>query len=232
MNSFTIISSLVLYGFTLLCMLLPYKSGYKATGNLVGLVLGTLITLTLIGNLEYLVIFIWPLIVIFQIVFITYWTFGIFGRKKRGKIAVIILTFFFILILMQPWISDWTFSKKDVRKILSFHTIKIKDDFKILKNESGGFRDFYETFTLKISDADFNRISKEIKTSKNYKGYFSDFSNLPSADFKNNDTLDFETENHFEREYFSSKKMENGTYHFTIQLDKKDKELNYIGSDE
>lgn len=232
MNSFTIISSLVLYGLTLLCLLLPYKSGQKSTGNLVGLILVALITLTLIGNLEFLVIFIWSLIVIFQIIFITYWTFRIFGRKKAGKITAIILTSFFILILMQPWISDWTFSKNDVRKILSFHSIEIKDDFKILKNESGGFRDFYETFTLKISDADFNRISQKIKTSKNYKGYFTDYSNLPSADFKNYDTLDFETKNHFEREYFSSKQMENGTYHFTIQLDKKDRELSYIGSDE
>jgi hypothetical protein len=134
---------------------------------------------------------------------------------------------------MEPWISDWTFNKKDVRKILTSHNFELKDDFKILKNEAGGFRDYYETFTLKLSDNDFNRISNKIKTSKNYKGFFKDYSNLPSLDYKTYDTLvDFETGNCFEREYCTSEKLENGTYHFTFQLDKQRKELSYIGSDE
>ena len=133
---------------------------------------------------------------------------------------------------MQPWIWNRTFSKKDATKILSFHNIELKDDFKILKNEAGGYRDYYETFTLKLSDNDFNRISQTIMTSKNYKGHFTDYTKLPLADYKTTDTVDFETNNHFEREYWTNNKMENGTYHFRFQLDKKKKELSYIGSDE
>ncbi|WP_146104888.1 hypothetical protein [Polaribacter gangjinensis] len=168
----------------------------------------------------------------FQIIFISYWIFNAFNKKKTGQIIAGILTIGFLLLIMEPWISDWTFSKKDAIKILSVHNFELNDDFIILKNEAGGFRDYYETFTLKLSDNDFNRISEKIKTSKNYKGHFTNYSNLPTADYKTTDTIDFETDNHFEREYWTSKKMENGTFHFRFQLDKENKELSYIGSDE
>ena len=232
MNAFTIIATLILYGLTFLCFFIPFKKEQRQTAYITAGTLAVIITLTLIGNLDFLVIFIWPVIIMFQIIFISYWTFTAFNKKKTGLVLSTILTIGFLLLIMQPWISDWTFSKKDVTKILSFHNLELKDDFKILKNEAVGFRDYYETFTLKLSDNDFNRISQTIKTSKNYKGHFTDYSNLPSADYKTTDTIDFETDNHFEREYWTNKKMENGTYHFRFQLDKKDKELSYIGSDE
>jgi hypothetical protein len=232
MNAFNIISCLVLYGLTLLCFFIPFKNGQRQTGYIVGGTLGVLITLTLIGNLDFLVIFIWPVIVIFQIIFISYWTFRAYNRKKTGQVIAIVLTIAFLLLLMQPWISDWTFNKKDVRKILVFHNLELRDEFKILENEAGGFRDYYETFTLKLSDNDFNRISQTIKSSKNFKGLFTDYSNLPTAEYKTADTIDFETNNYIEREYWTCTKMENGTYHFRFQLDKKSKELSYTGSDE
>ena len=232
MNAFTIIASLILYGLTVLCFVIPFKKGQRLTGYIVGGTLGVLITLSLIGNLDFLVIFIWPIIIMFQIIFILYWAFSAFNKKKTGLVVAAILSIGFLFLIMQPWISDWTFSKKDVNKILSFHSVELKDDFKILKNEAGGFRDYYETFTLKLSDNDFNRITQTIKTSKNYKGYFKDYYNLPTADYKSKDTIDFETDNHFEREYWSNSKMENGTYHFRFQFDKQNKELSYIGSDE
>jgi len=232
MNSFYIISSVVLYILTFLCFFLPYKNGQKQTANIAGSILGIIITLTLVGNLDFLVIFIWPIILMFQLIFISYWCFRLFNKKKAGLLAALTLTVVFTLIVSQPWISDWTFNKKDVRKILLFHNIELKDDFKILKNEAGGFQDYYETFTLKLSDEDFNRITEQIKSSQNYKGIFTDYPNLPSADYKSLDTIDFETSNHFNREYWTDRKMENGTYHFRIQLSKQKRELNYIGSDE
>lgn len=232
MNPFYIICSLILYGLTVLCFFLPFKNGQKRTAYIVGVILGLVITFTLIWELDFLVIFIWPIIVMFQIVFISYWALRVFNRKKTGQIIALLLTIGFLSIIMSPWISDWTFNKKDVKKILKIHNLELKDDFKILKNEAGGLRDYYETFTLKLSDRDFNRISNKIKKSKNYKGFFTDYSNLPTLDYKNYDTIDFETGNHFEREYCTSTKLENGTYHFTFQLDKQKKELSYIGSDE
>ena len=232
MNAFTITATLILYGLTFLCFFIPFKKGQRLVGYIAGGTLAVIITLTLIGNLDFLVIFIWPVIIMLQIIFISYWTFTVFNKRKTGLVISTILTIVFLLLILQPWISDWTLSKKDATKILSFHNIELKDDFKILKNEAGGFRDYYETFTLKLSDNDFNRISQTIKTSKNYKGYFTDYSDLPTADYKTTDTIDFETDNYFEREYWTNRKMENGTSHFRFQLNKKEKELNYIGSDE
>ncbi len=232
MNTFTLISSLILFGLAFLCFFLPFKNGQRKVGYVIGLTLGFVITFTLIGNLDFLIVFIWPLIVIFQIIFISYWTFRVFNRRGAGQIVAVVLTITFLLLLMQPWISDWTFNKKDVIKILTFHNIELREDFKILRNEAGGFRDYYETFTIKLSDNDFYRISQTIKTSRNFKGVFTDYTNLPAADHRNNDTVDFETDNHFEREYWTITKMDNGTCHFRFELDKQSKELNYTGSDE
>lgn len=232
MNSFVIISYLVLYALTFLCFYIPISCGNKETGKLVGLILGVLITLLLIANADFPFIFILPLIFVFQIIFLIYWTLRKLGKQRTGKVLVYVLTTAFILLLMTPWIEDLTYSKKDVRTVLSFHNIDLKDNFKILKNESGGFRDFYETFTIKLSENDFNRISNMIKNSPHYKGYFKDYSNTPALHYDGNETIDFETENFVEREYITDDKMNNGTYHFRFQLDKKDKELSYIGSDE
>ena len=95
MNSFYIISSLILFGLTGLCFWLPFKGGNKVTGLSVSIILGLLITLTLIGDLDFLVIFIWPIILAIQIVFISYWTFKVFNRKKIGTIFASILTIIF-----------------------------------------------------------------------------------------------------------------------------------------
>lgn len=233
MNLFTVISSLVLFGLSALCFLFPYKSGHKTSGLIISLILGLIITLTLVSNLDFLVIFIWPIILVFQIVFIVYWLFRVYGKKRSGAISAMILAVIFILIAMQPWISDWTFNKKDVRKILLYHGLELKDDFKILQNESGGFRDYYQTFTIKISDGDYKQIASKIRSSKNYKGLFTDLTKqLPISDYKNHDTIDFETNYNYEREYWSKHAMDNGTYHFKFQLSKTEKRLNYIGSDE
>ncbi|CAM3432270.1 hypothetical protein OBJ96_13090 [Empedobacter falsenii] len=189
MNAFTITATLILYGLTFLCFFIPFKKGQCLAGYIAGGTLAVIITLTLIGNLDFLVNFIWLVIIMFQIIFISYWIFTAF--KKIGLVISTILIVGFFLLIMQPWISDWTFSKKDATKILSYHNIELKDDFKILKNEARGFRDYYETFTLKLSDNDFNRISQTIKTSKNYKEHFTDYTELPLPAYKTSDTVDF-----------------------------------------
>jgi hypothetical protein len=232
MNAFTIILTIILYGLTILCFLLPFRSGKRTIGWTVGLILGAIITWTLWVNLDFLEIFIWLTVLTFQIIFIIYWAFRRYGRKKIGTISAIVLTSVCLLIAMQPWISDWTFNKKDARKILLYHGFELKDEFNITENESGGLRDYYETFTLKISESDYQQIAKKIRTSKYYKGLFTEFDKIPSANYQEKDTIDFETNHTIEREYFSYQKMNNGTFHFRFQLSKERNELNYIGSDE
>ena len=233
MTPFTIISSLILIGLTVLCFYLPYKNGRKNTGLVVSVIIGIIITWTFIGELDFLVIFIWPIIFAFQIIFITYWLFRSYGKKKFGIIVSSILTIGFILIVMEPWITDWTFNKKDARKMLSWQNIKLNDDFKILKNESGGFTDYVHTFTLKISESDFKEISNEIRKSHSFKGIIFDLQKkLPTADYNSYDTINYETEKYLEREYYTKEKKEDGTYHFIIQLSKNKNELYYFGINE
>jgi hypothetical protein len=232
-TSFTIITSLILFGLSFLCYWLPSKNGQREIGLIASIPLGLLVGLTFIGSLEFLVIFIWPVILAFQIVFLTYWTFRNFGLKKAGFITGLILTTLFLLVAMSPWIEDFAFNNKDAKEILSWQKIKLNDDFEILKNESGGFSDYAHSFKLKISQSDYDRIANMIRSSKNYKGLITDLTNqIPTADYRSTDTVNYETENYIAREYYTKAKMEDGTYHFLIKLSKKDNELNYFGINE
>ncbi|MFT7379844.1 MAG: hypothetical protein ACI8ZQ_001597, partial [Bacteroidia bacterium] len=208
MNHFNLITSLVLLGLTVLCFWLPFKEGNKRTGIITGIILCIIIAWTILAELEFLVIFIWPFILVFQIIFLTYWTFRIFKRPKIGKYVSSFLTLGFILLCMSPWISDWTFSKNDARKLLAEHNIELKDDFKILKNESGGFIDYAHTLKIQISDSDKSRIAKEIRESKKFLEIVDFKNNFPSADYETFEKLNFETENYLNREYYVKEPME------------------------
>ncbi len=233
MNTAYIISSLILYGLSALCFLLPYKSGKITTGLVSGLFFAVIITLTLVSEIDFLIIFIWPIIIAIQIIFVVYWTFRLFGRKKIGSIIAFVVTCVFLLIALEPWITDWTFNKRDVKKILIYHGFELMDDFEIERNESGGFRDYYQTFTIKISNSDYHKIAEKIRTSENYVGFYYDLTKrLSPADYRKNDTVDFETNYHLEREYWSQKRMDDGTFHFRFQLSKTENKLSYIGSNE
>ncbi len=233
MTPFTIIVSLVLLSLTGLCLWLPLKNGYKKLGLFVSLLLGLIIIWTLIGELDFLVIFIYPIIFALQIIFLTYWILRNFGKQKIGIVSATILTVMFLLLGMQPWIVDWTFNEKDAREILSWQDIELKDDFEVIDNESGGFRDYAQSFTLKISQSDFDRIAKDIRSSKNFRWINTDSINqFPSADYKSKDTVNYETENLIKREYYLDEKKEDGTFHFYLQLSKKERELNYFGINE
>lgn len=195
MTPFTIVFNLVLLGLTGLCFWLPFKNGQKELGLFVSLLLGLIIIWTLIGELDFLVIF--------------------------------------LVLAMQAWIVDWTFNEKDAREILSWQEIELKDDFEVIDNESGGFTDYIQSFTLKISQSDFDRIANDIKSSKNFQRINTNStSQIPSADYNSIDTLNYETENQIIREYYTDEKKEDGTFHFYLQLSKKDSELNYLGINE
>ena len=232
MDSSFILPSIVLFGLTALCYWLPFKSGNKKIGLKVSIILYLLITYTLIDDLGFLVLFVWSIILAFQIVFISYWIFRVYNRKKIGSIVAFVLTISFLSIALSPWITDLTFSKKDVRQILLYHGFELKDEFEIVKNESGGLRDYYQTFTLELSDSDYKQIADKIKTSENFHGLFTDLKEIPHASSRNYDTIDYETNYNFNREYFTKQIMDDGTYHFRFELSKSENKLSYFGSDE
>lgn len=129
---------------------------------------------------------------------------------------------------MSPWISDWTFSKNDARKLLAKHNIELRDDFKILNNESGGFLDYAHTLEIQISDFDKSKIENLIRESKGFLGTIdlnNDFIYANHYTFKK---LNYETENSLNREYYIKEPMEDGTIHYHFQLSKTENELQYI----
>jgi hypothetical protein len=112
------------------------------------------------------------------------------------------------------------------------HNIELKDDFKILKNESGGFMDYAHTLKIQISDSDKSRIAKEIRESKGFLEVVNFKKDYPFADYETLEKLNFETKNYLNREYYVKELMEDGTKHFHFQLSKTKNELQYIGRDE
>ena len=100
MNHFNLITSLVLLGLTVLCFWLPFKEGRKRTGIITGILLSIIIAWTILAELEFLVIFIWPFILVFQIIFLIYWTFRMFKRPKTGKYVSSVLTLGFVILCL------------------------------------------------------------------------------------------------------------------------------------
>lgn len=229
----TILISLTLFGLTALCFWLPFKNGHKKLGSVVGLLLSLIIIWSFIEHLDFLVLFIWPLIIAFQIIFLTYWTFRNSGKQKIGVFLAVALIIMLIITILQPWVVDWTFSEEEAKEMLSWHGIELKDDFKIVENESGGFTDYVQTFTLELSKSDFNRVATDIRTSNNFIGFILESNNeWPSADYSTIDTVDYETTDFLKREYYTNEKKLDGTFHFYIDLIKSKRQLRYFAINE
>ncbi|WP_141878135.1 hypothetical protein [Gramella sp. Hel_I_59] len=231
MNAFYIISSLILCCLTILCFYFPYKKGKKGIAIITAGILGIIILWTLIGQLDFLVIFIWPLILGFQIIFLSYWIFNFYGKNKIGKIISASLTFLVILVIYYPWINDWMFNSKEAKQLLAFQKIYLKQDFEIIDNESGGFTDYAHTFKLKISESDKKRIVDSIRNTTNYLGIIEGY-NIPMANPNTYEHLNYETDDYINWEYYLKEPIEDGTYHFHFQLSKENNVLSYFGNNE
>ena len=232
MNSIQIIFSLVLLGFTFLCFWLPFKEGKKVTGIILGTLIGIIVIWTIIAELEFLIIFIWPFILAFQITFLSYWIFRVFKKSKSGIYISSFLGIGFILLFMSPWISDWIFSKNDTRNLFAKHNIELKDDFKILKNSSGGFMDYYHILEIELSNRDYNRLKTEIIESRNYLGNLENDWYSKRPELVKLDTMNYETKYNYIRDFSKKQKFEDGTFHFIFELSKSENKLRYIGSNE
>ncbi|NAY92183.1 hypothetical protein GTQ34_09650 [Muricauda sp. JGD-17] len=183
----------------------------KAIGVVASCFFGFILAWTLLAELEFLVIFIWPVLLALQLIFLSYWTFRVFNSKKVGVVVSGLLSFGFILIAMSPWISDWTFNKKDTKKLLSEQNIILKENFTIIKNESGGFRDYYQIFKVEISEKDKLRIINQIESMDNYQE---------------------ETNNRFYLPELSENRYKGDTLHANYQTDREYKNAMYYPNGE
>jgi hypothetical protein len=98
------------------------------------------------------------LILFFGIPYLTYFIFKKLGKRKLGKTLGLGIFSLFVLLSIYVIFEDDFFFKSSARKELKELDLILKDDFQILKNESGGFNDYYHIFELKISDKDEKRL--------------------------------------------------------------------------
>ena len=217
---------------TFFCFWIPYKSGKENTGKTVGLFLLIIILIDIITTLDFLSLFLYFFFISFSIIFISYWTLRYFKLKKAGMITASILTIGFITLCLSPWISDWTFSESDAKKILSEHGIKLENEFELLSNESGGFTDYYHIFEIELSEPDYEKVKSIITKDKNYIGKLENNWWDKRPELRNLDTMNYENQYKYIRDYSKHGKMEDGTFHFVFELSKTRKTLRYIGSNE
>lgn len=226
--TFQILVYTFLFGLTALCYWLPTKSGNKPTGVWTSAVLVLILVFILLADLSFVVIFIWPVIFAFQIIFISFWAFRLNNLKRPAFASASALTVIFFLIALEPWVSDWTFSKGEANQMLLQHGCGLEDDFEILRNKSGGFLDYAHSFTLRISESDHTRLINKIRSSQNFAGLIDENIETLMVGRNRYDTMDYETNHSVAREYYTKEKMEDGTYHFIIQLSKNDLTLYYL----
>jgi hypothetical protein len=155
-----------------------------------------------------------------------------FKLKKAGMITASILTIGFITLCLSPWISDWTFNENDAQKILSEHGIELENKFELLSNESGGFTDYYHIFEIELSEPDYEKVKSIITKDKNYIGKLENNWWDKRPELRNLDTMNYENQYKYIRDYSEHGKMEDGTFHFVFELSKTKKTLRYIGSNE
>ena len=226
------VAYVILIGLTFLCFWLPYKSGRKAVGITAGVCLAVVLMIPLVYPLDFLSVFLFLFFVVFSLVFILYWVFRMFSLPKTGIVLSSALFLLFAYIGADPWIQDWRFGKSDAIAVLEKHGFEISGEAELLSNESGGFRDYYHTFELQLSGEDYEEIQRQITNSGSYIGKQGDDWQVRQKELNKYDTLNYETEWNFVKEYFTKEKLEDGTFHFVFQLSKFESKLKYIGSDE
>lgn len=223
----------ILLVLTFFCWWLPHRAGEKQTGKNAALILGLIILATVVSNPEFFAVFLWVFMFIFQVIWIIHWALKGSGRKKLARIISAILVGVFFIACLSPWIEDLIFTKKDALKLLSAQGIILQDKSTLISNEASGLMDYVQEFTLKLTQADFDRIANDIRNAPNFKVFSDDsLQSIPYPERMKLDTANYETDHFINREYFTKEKQPDGTYHFIFQLDKSRLELKYLGINE
>lgn len=155
----------------------------------------------------YLIPFIFLIAILITIIYLSYWIPKRLGNRKLGVIlsrGLIILT---ICYCIFSFFEDKLFFNFNARNLLSEHDIFLVDDFKIIKNESGGIRDYMHVFELEISDADKLKLIDAVKTSNDYKDtVYMDFDITKLLERYSNDeiTRNYQNQNYFVRESYKT----------------------------
>lgn len=99
-------------------------------------------------------------IIFFGIPYVIFYILKKIGKPKVGKIIGTGILLVFIFFTTYVFFEDYFFFKSSATYELKQMNLVLNDDFEIIKNESGGFTDYYQVFELKISEQDVNRLTK------------------------------------------------------------------------
>jgi hypothetical protein len=170
------------------------------------------------------------LIVSVGTIFLSYWIPKKMGYRKVGVIISRTLMVVAVIGILTIVFSDKLFFKSDVNEILGRHNIKLKDDFKIISNSSGGLMDYYHIFELSISQADKEEIIGKIKASKDFVVDTKNSFYLPDkTDRYSNTTIvaNYENDSHFKHETFQTFEQGTAPTHEIIAVDKTSNRLTF-----
>lgn len=140
-------------------------------------------------------------------VYLVYWIPKKMGHPKWGVVISRSIALLIILGGLCIVFNDKFYSKSDAKTELKSLHIELHNDFEILLNESGGFRDYYHRFKLKISEEDRLRLINEIKSNKKYTNEIKEGYELYEMAFENRysgDTLriNYQTKNMYKTELY------------------------------
>lgn len=166
------------------------------------------------------------------LIYLAYWLPKRLGKRKIGLWLSGILTVGLLTLIIATVFEDQFFFKSDAIEKLKEHNVELKDDFKILSNESGGFMDYFHQFRLTISPSDKERLIDQIKSADNYQDEVQDMFDLRSGKIRYSDrdtsfTANYQDEWNFIYEYYKPNKQGYTPTWDRISISKTENRLNY-----
>jgi hypothetical protein len=126
--------------------------------------------------------------IIVGLIYFAYWLPKRLGKRKLGLWLSGTLTAGLLILIIATVFEDKFFFKSDAQKRLKEHSIELKDDFKIISNDSGGFMDYYHQFVLTITSQDKERLINQIRSADNYQPEADEMFDLRAGKIRYSDT--------------------------------------------
>jgi hypothetical protein len=171
--------------------------------------------------------------IIVGLIYLAYWLPKRLGKRKLGLWLSGILTIGLLTLIMETFFEDQFFFMSDAKEKLKEHKVELVDDFKIVSNESGGFRDYLHQFKLTISLTDKERLIDQIKSADNYQDEIQDLFDLRSGKIIYSDkdtsfTANYQEESNYIYEYYKPNKPGYTSTWVRISISKTENKLIYL----
>ena len=171
--------------------------------------------------------------IVIGLIYFAYWLPKRLGNKKLGHWLSGILTAGLLFLIIVTIFEDKFFFKSGAKEKLKEHNIELKDDFRIISNESGGFMDYFHQFVLIISPQDRERIIGQIIHSENYKDNVEEMFDLRAGKIRYSDkdtlfTANYQDKWNFIYEFYKPNKQGYTPTWDKILISKTENKLTYI----